>query len=145
MVDIALSVKLYTSASTFIDLNASPYRIADGSFAQQSVQHRRKTASSPFLEGEYVISSLRQNVTEQFSVYVSGASQYATQTAVVALQNALEQTQFSIVKTVNNLQVTWSCYASDYTMQSNRALTNANLVQIQIQLIRDPIETIVSV
>ena len=145
MADVTLSVKLYTGASTFIDLNTSPYRIADGSFAQQSVQHRRKTASSPFLEGEYVVSSLRQNVTEQLSVYVSGVSQYATQTAVVALQNGLEQTQFTVVKRLNNMQTTWSCYASDYTMQSNRALTNANLIQVQIQLIRDPIETIVSV
>jgi hypothetical protein len=142
---VALSLKLYTGTSTFLELNATPYRVADGSFDSQSVQHRRKMASSPFTEGEQLVSSLRGNVTEQFSIYVSGTTQYATRTSVKALQDALEQPAFKMVRTIDDAQVTWNCYASDYTMVSSRPLMVAKLIQVQVQLIRDPIETYVQV
>jgi hypothetical protein len=143
---VALSVKLFTGTSTFLELNNKvSYRIADGSFDQQAVQHRRKTAQSPFTEGEYVVSSLRGNVTEQFGVYVSGATQYDARVAVKALQDALEQPTFKVVRTIDNAQSTWSCYSSDYTMQSNRPLLVAKLVLVQVSLLRDPVETLASV
>jgi hypothetical protein len=146
MADLNISFKLYTGASTFLELNnKTNYRLSDGSFDNQAVQHRRKTATNPFVEGEYVVSSLRGNVTEQVNVQVFGATQFAARSAVQALQTALEQTTFQVVRTIDNWKTTWTCYASDYTMQSNRPLMNAKMVIVQIQLLRDPVETYASV
>jgi hypothetical protein len=84
-------------------------------------------------------------VTEQFAVYVSGQTQYACRVSVKALQDALEQPSFKVVRTIDDAQVTWNCWASDYTMTSSRPLLVAKLIQVQVQLIRDPIETIAQV
>jgi hypothetical protein len=146
MADLAISVKLYTGASTYIELNdKATFWVADGSFENQAVQHRRKTATSPFVEGEYVVSNLRGNVTEQLNVYVKGATQYAVRSSLKTLQTALEQQTFQVVRTIDNWKTTWTCYASDYTMQSSKPLLHSKLVLVQIQLIRDPVETIASV
>jgi hypothetical protein len=146
MADLNISLKLYTGVSTYLELNDKVnYRMGEGSFDNQSVQHRRKTSTNPFVEGEYVVSSLRGNVTEQMNVQVFGANQYATRSALQTLQTALEQTTFQVVRTIDNWKTTWTCYASDYTMQSSRPLMNAKMVIVQIQLLRDPVETIASV
>lgn len=140
---LALSVKLYVSSSSYIELNDnSTYRIADGSFESQAITHRRKTAASPYVEGTYVVSSLRENVTEQLNVYVMGASSYATRSALTTLQTALEQPIFTLVRTVNNWQTVWTCYSSDYSMFSSKPLMMANMVRVDIQLQRSPSETV---
>lgn len=146
MAGINLSVRLYTGTSTYLELNnKTEYTVANGSFENQAVQHRRKTATSPFVEGEYVVSSLRNNVTEQLNVYVNGATQYASRLSLKSLQAALEQPSFTVVRTVDNWKTTWSCYASDYTMQASKPLIHAKMVLVQIQLLRDPVETIAQV
>jgi hypothetical protein len=139
---LALSVRLYVSSTSYLELNDnSTYRIADGSFENQAITHRRKTAASPYVEGTYVVSSLRDNVTEQLNVYVMGASTYATRSALATLQSALEQPIFTLVRVVNNWQTVWTCYSSDYSMYSSKPLMMANMVRMDIQLQRSPSET----
>jgi hypothetical protein len=140
---LALSVRLYVGPSTYIELNDnSTYRIADGSFENQAVTHRRKTAMSPYVEGTYVVSSLRENVTEQMNVYVMGKTSYATRSALTTLQTALEQPMFTIVRTINNWQTVWTCFASDYSMYSSKPLMMASMVRVDIQLQRSPSEIV---
>lgn len=142
MSDLNVSLRLYTTASNYLELNnKTTYILADGSFETQSVQHRRKTATNPFIEGEHVVTALRDNVTEQVNVYVVGATQHAARSALLALQQALEQPTFKVVLTVDNWRTTWNCYASDYTVQASRPLLYAKRIQMMIQLLRDPNET----
>jgi hypothetical protein len=129
--------------SSLLELNDdSTYRVADGSFENQATQHRRKTATNPFIEGEYVVSSLRGNITEQVNVYVKSDSQYVTRAAVKLITDALEQPTFTFIASVDNWKTTWTCYSSDYTLSSSKPLLHSSMVQVQIQLLRDPVEVV---
>jgi hypothetical protein len=146
MSDLALSVLLSTSTTSWLELNdKAVYRVAEGSFASRQVSHRRLSAQSQFLEGEYVYSSVRSNVTEPLNVYVQGATQYAAEAALNSLITALEQTTFTVVRTVGDARYTLSCYASDYTLSADRPLLHAKRILAQIQLLQDPVTVLTQV
>lgn len=137
---------LMSTPTGYLELNdRTTYRVADGSFSSRAVTHRRLSAQSPFLEGEYVYSSVRANISEPLNVYVTGATHFAMETALQALVTALEQTTFTVVRTIGDARYTLACYASDYTISADRPLLHATRVLVQIQLLQDPVAALTQV
>lgn len=129
-----------TTATGLISLNTTPYRLSGETFGSASVTHRRTELKSPYLEGTYVVNSLRENIIETVSVWVGedGLTESELEAAVTALTEALDQVQFQAVKTKDGHSVLWNCYASDYTRVAQREYQHAGKVRVDVQLVRDP-------
>lgn len=138
MSDIYVSVALSTPDGA-LELNSAPYRVGDGSFEESAVTLRKQTVQSPFLEGEFVVNALRGNSTESLNVWVSESSAFALQASLDVLKDALRQPQFTLVRTVQNARTTFYCYASDYSVTTQRALLHANRAQLRTQITREPV------
>lgn len=139
-----LRVKISNGAGWWVELNdGRVYRVGDGSFEEQTVTFRRKSATNEFLEGEYVISALRENVTVPLNVWVYGQSAYDLEARRKALTDLLSRPTFQVRRSVDDATTVWNCYASDYTVSSTRPLLHARMCQVRAQLVRDPVEYLI--
>ena len=138
-----LSVKVYTDPVTFIELNDRvSYRIEAGSFAQQATSKKRQEATSPFLEGTYIVNALRENVTEQLNVYVYGSSPSDFQSKLQVLKDAFDLNEFVVTRTLGDSVHTWNCYSSDYSLTTQREFMHAKMGLLSVQLLRRPQEVV---
>lgn len=135
-----LSVVVSVPAGTLELNDRVTYRIADGSFAEQSVSKRRQEASNPFLEGAFTVNALRENVTETLKVYVYGTTHAEFAAAMNALKAAFDQARFTVTKTVEGSAVVWSCFSSDYRMSTPREFVHSKMGTLEVSLVRHPVE-----
>lgn len=118
------------------------YRVAKGSFENSAVQFRRDDVTNAFLEGKYTINALRENVTETLAVYVYGSTHAEVMSAVKSLTDAVSQIRFYMEINIGNVVKGWNCYASDYTVNITHELLHAKMALVNVQIVRDPVETI---
>ena len=138
---LLLSVRITSSPGWWVELNdKKAYRVAEGSFEDESVTHRRAEASSPFLEGTYVTNALRENVQVPLNVYVMGQTAYEMRSRLARLKELLEQPQFQVEYTVDDARTIWNCYASDYSTSTPRAFLHSKMALLKANLLRDPTE-----
>ena len=137
MSDIVLSVRVSFDGD-WVELNVAPYRVGDGSFEESAVAFRRQTVTSPFLEGEFVVTALRGNVNESLNVWVKESDAFALQMSLKTLKAAFGQPQFTLERTVENVKTTFYCYASDYAVTTQRPLLHANMAQFKATRVREP-------
>lgn len=129
---------ILTTPSGPLSLNTAPYRLAGGSLESSSVTHRRTELQSPFLEGSYVVNSVRENTIVPVSVYVEADTQTELRDAREVLTAALDQVQFTATVVLDEASEMWHCYASDYTVNAPRELLHATKIRVDAQLVRDP-------
>lgn len=139
---LTLSVTVSTPTGTLELNDRVVYRVADGSFADQSVTKRRTEAPNPFLEGTFVVNALRDNVTETLKVYVYGSTHAEFAAAMAELKEAFDQARFAVVKTVEGQVTTWSCYSSDYQMSTQREFVHSRMGLLSVSLLRHPREVL---
>lgn len=117
----------------WIDLEdeAGGYELHADSFASRQVQLRKVEAEGEWVEGSYTTRSVRGNIVEPLVVYVSGATIYECRMRTKALTDALEQLRFGFTLTVEDYKETWSCFASEYTIEANQPLMFARKVIVR--------------
>lgn len=131
---------ILTVPNGVLSLNSDPYKLASDSFATESVTFRRTEVSNPHLEGTYLVNALRENVTTQVSVWVTGATRDELVPALRTLCDAFGQVRFNAQLVVDGHSQIWSCYASDYVVSTQREFMHASRAKIDVNLIRDPHE-----
>jgi hypothetical protein len=136
-----VSLKVENDNGLWIELNdGAVFRLADGSFDGQATQWRRTEVSNPFIEGTFITNALRENITERVNVYVQGQTVFECKYYTSVLKTAVSQIRFQAELTIEDARVMWNCYASDYTVESNRPLLHSRMCLVKIDLIRDPVE-----
>lgn len=137
--DLAVQASIQTQLG-WVDLEdiANGYELGKESFTEQGVSWRKQTVSSDWLEGTFVNHGVRENVVEKLSVYVTGATPYEMAVRMKVITDALGQTRFGLKFTFDDLQETWSCTMSDYTISSTQELRFSKLALVQASISRLP-------
>lgn len=117
------------------------YRIAAGSFEDQSVSFRRSEVTNPFVEGTFVVNALRENVTESLQVWVEDRPRLPLQDAVEALAAAVSQVSYVMQVQIRSDVFTWNCYAADYSVVTKREFIHARMAQVSAEIPRHPAHT----
>ena len=103
------------------------------------VTYDRKIVSSPYVNGDVTVHRRRGNVSEKFSVYVMAATQTELQTNTKTLIDAFSQNKFNLAVTLDSVQYTYQCEASDYQVEWSNAHMFSLMVKVTFNLIRNPI------
>lgn len=93
-----------------------PYVIGRNGFGPGSVQWRKKTVESPFVNGRFVVSQVKDAVSMTLSVRVKGASFDWLDYHVQQLVNAMSQFDYSVTWTINGVTHTYRCEAADWAI-----------------------------
>jgi len=115
--------------------DGSTYKINKGSFENSAVQFRRDEVSNSFVEGKFLVNALRENVTENLSIYafsnpspqwISGTT-YAAGNFVYYLGLTYRRQIAGAGTTAPNLDTTnWILYSETASLKTNiDAVTNA--------------------
>ena len=127
-----------SAPSGWIDLNYSPYRLEASTFGERSVSWRKREVSSEFVEGTFVVSAVRENVTETLAVWVKGESEFDLQTNLDKLCGALEQLSYRLMQRHGNSAVYYDCTVADYTVTESREFKHAGIALVRASVPRHP-------
>jgi hypothetical protein len=103
------------------------------------VSYDRRTVSSPYVNGDITVHRRRGNVAERFGVYVRGSNQTAIRANIQTLVDAFSQNKFNLSMTLDSVEWSYSCEASDYQIEWVNANFSALQVKVVFNLIRSPI------
>jgi len=139
MIDLTV---LIASPTGMLNLNTYPYRISGESFASETTSHRKTEASNPYVEGTFVVNTVRENIGTSLAVwvYTDPPNRNELLRALGALKDALDQAFFTVTLTVNGGTQLWNCVTSDYNVESQRELVHATRAKLVAQLNRLPYE-----
>lgn len=128
-----------TAPSGTLDLNnPGVYKLHSEALGEKQVQHRKQVAKNPYVEGEYVVSSVRENVTEPVAVWVYGSTESLLRARITALTDAFDQIQYQLVFRHEDSTETWTCQTADYTITRGYELRHAKHALIRAQVPRRP-------
>lgn len=130
------------NGTSWVNLNDTVnFRVA-GEFREQSqVQHRKITATSVIVEGEYTVHSVRANVTETVNIWVHGATQADVTTNLVNLETWFTQNSYQLRFRFGNSRETWDCFVADYIIGRNQVFSHSVMAAFSAQVPRLPAVT----
>lgn len=79
----------------------------------QAIQ-RRTTASSPFVQGETLVSSVKEQTRLAMRIRVKGTSQATLESRTATLLAAFDQFHYEISVTIEGTVHRWACDAADF-------------------------------
>jgi hypothetical protein len=139
----------FAASVTRSDLGLATLNINDGLDYRVSneimgsmVTYDRKTVSSPYVNGDVTVHRRRGSVAEKFAVYVYGDTQTELQANVKTLIEAFSQNVFNLIMTLDSVEWSYKCEASDYQIEWSNAHMFANQVRVVFNLIRSPIPVV---
>lgn len=143
--ELDMSVKIET-ATGWLDLaDGALFDLEATTFDSQSVTWRKQEATSPWVEGSFVTSAVREDVTENLSVYVYGESRSEHMRMRKALTDALGQLTYRILVRVEETAVYWDCEPADYSITTSREFLHATMCVVKAQIPRKPeLETLLA-
>lgn len=128
-----------TAPSGTLDLNQEGvYKLEATAFGDRAVQQRKTTAKNPFVEGEFVVHSVKENITEVLAVYVYATTPLLLRQRVVALTDAFDQIQYSLVFRHGTTTSTYTCQTADYSIRQQHEYRHALLALVTAQVPRRP-------
>jgi hypothetical protein len=116
MSDLTVSLQVTREGSTSLELNDGVTYILTDRVTPGPITWRRESVTSPYLDGEFTVSRVREESDLQLVVDVIGTTLSEIDTAVEVLIDALTQPAFEITFTVEDVTYQWSCEAGDYVM-----------------------------
>lgn len=140
MTDLAISCRL-TTPNGWLDVNDGVYRLAADAFGESATTWRRREASNPFVEGTWTVSAVRENMTEQLSVWVRGDYAEQTSAAVQELLDALGQRNFGLEVTFDGITRFYTCFVADARVLANGPMRVARMAQVIADIPRHPVYT----
>lgn len=138
-----ISVKIQTPTG-WLDLEDpdSGYEVHAESLGERSVTYRKTEASSPWVEGTFPISAVRDNVVESLSIYVRGDTTYEFKRRVQVLTDAIEQLSYLLLVRIEDASEYWQCFPADYSIQTQHEYLHARLGVVRAQVPRLPAVTL---
>lgn len=137
--DGRLAYHLWIQApSGLLELTAAPYDLDDQAMAEAAVSMRQRTVEADWVEGTFVLSSVRANVLENVNVYVEADTVSDWQTAKDALRESFEQLSYLLIERWENVERRFTCMPANYTMQSSGPMRFATMGKISAQVPRLP-------
>ena len=117
---------------------AGGYELHKDAFASRSTSSRKLEIESDWVEGSYTARAVRGNVTETLAVWIEGPTPYVREARTDAVIAGLEQLQYRFRLTHGNHRETWTCFYTDYQIESSQELRFSNLVVLRASIPRLP-------
>lgn len=140
MSDLNISCRM-TTPNGWLELNNGLYRLSAEAFGESETTWRRIEADNPFVEGTWTVSAVRENVTENLSVWVRGNYPEQTSAAIQELLNGLSQRNFGLEVTFDGVTRFYTCFVSDATVSASGPMRVARMAQVVAQVPRHPVFT----
>lgn len=142
MPDLSLGVTLSSPSGdlflNYLDVN-SGYKVEKSFREQRQQTFRKQSVESRWVDGSFVVHSVRENVIEQVSVYVYGATHTDWLQKLLALQAAFSQLSYSMIFTYGGTTTEyWSCQPADFTVRTQQEFQVAKMALVQAQVPRLP-------
>jgi hypothetical protein len=118
MSDLTVSLVVSRTELSLADLEVNDgvtYFLTDR-FTPGPITWRRESVTSPYLDGEFTISRVREESDIQLAIDVIGTTQTGIQTSVQTLIDAFTQHNFTLTFTVEGSVWKWNCEAGDYAL-----------------------------
>lgn len=129
---------MVSTPAGYLALNSEPYRLAGDTLNLEAVTHRKAEVTSPYVEGTFVVHSVRDNVILPLNIWVEGATYNDLREAVLTLCAAFDQPHFTVMATIDTRTELWNCVASDYSVSNQRELLHSLVARVDVQLVRHP-------
>jgi len=130
-----------------LQLNTTPgnnYRVITDSMGTGDISHRRLTADSPWVPGETLVASVKEQVSMPLGIRVTAASNAALKADMTTVVNAFSQFSYTITVTLDSQ--TWgvySCQPADFSIGDSGNYQNLQMItyrqEIYLQIPRNPI------
>lgn len=117
---------------------AAGFELHAETFSTKTVTHKKVDVESEWIEGSWTQRSLRNNITEMVSVWITGRSGAEMMGRVRRLTNALDQPSFRIYWEVDGYKELWYCQSADYTIESSQPMLFARQVLVKASVPRLP-------
>lgn len=118
--------------------NPGIYKLEASTRADRSVTQRKITAGNPFVEGEFTVHSVRENVTEAVSVYVYASSAGVLRQRINEVCNALDQVHYTLAFKTDTDTETWTCMAAEYSIRQQHEFQHSYMALISASIPRLP-------
>lgn len=142
MTDIGLSLLITRDllSKAVLELNDHTKFIVANQLLGGSVSWDRRTAKSPWVEGEVVLTRTRGLVMEPVGIYVIGSSHATMMTNLDELLEAFTQDGYSLQMTIGTSPARyWYCEAADYQVQWTNTGVVAHQMTVSLQVPRQPL------
>lgn len=116
----------------------SVYRLEATTREERQVSFRKQEVTSPFVEGSYLITAVRENVVENVSLYVYGDSQVQMDQRLEAVLERLEVPRYRMYWRSDGVEERWDCQAASYTVRTQREFQYAKMALVKAQIPRLP-------
>ena len=107
-------------------------------FGSSQVGWRRETAESRFYHGQYLLHAVKNNVTENVTVYLRGDTQNAVTELVMLLEELFSQPTYQVRVQYGDHRETWYCQTADYTVERSHVLMHNHMAKMTFQVPRLP-------
>lgn len=114
------------------------YKLERSTRDNRQVTKRKIDATNPFVEGTYTVAAVKENVTENVSIYVYASSQAALRARIAAVTDCLDQIRYTLTYGVDGNIETWTCFSADYSIQSQQEFQHAYMALIRANVPRLP-------
>lgn len=119
------------------------YAVHGDSFANVAQSYRRREANSEYIEGTFTLAATRENSQESLVVWVRGDSFGEQRRFQDKLCRDVEQLSWMVMRRYEDMAEYWQCFASDYSVESQREFLHARLAIVRINVNRLPGVTVV--
>ena len=114
------------------------YAVHGDSFASYTQSWRRREVSNEWVEGTYPVSLVRENVTEPLAVHVYGDTPGEERAYRDKLISTIEQYSWMLMVRIGDIADYWSCFSSDYTVETQREFIHAQRSVVRATVTRLP-------
>ena len=121
-----------------LDLNAAPYSLEASTRSELAMTWRKEEVTSPFIEGAYQVSAVRENVTEAVAVWVRTDSYMTMDKAVQDLLGVAERPFFTMTFGHDGVTESWDCQTCQYSVITEQAYQMAKIALVKLQVPRLP-------
>lgn len=141
--DLDLQVKVQAATGWFDLEDGAHYSVHADSLASKSVSYRQRTVENDFVEGSFIATSVRENITETLAFWVSGSSHYEWRTYVDKLTDALEQLSYLVMVRIEDMAEYWTCSPAQWTVETQREFIHARMGVVRASIPRLPTALVV--
>lgn len=138
MADLVTAAVL-TSSLGVLDLHDEvSYKLESSTRDNRQVTHRKQDATNPYTEGSLTVHAVRENVTENVSVFVYGTGQQSAKELVDAFTDVLDLPYYVLALTIGDNDELWYCTTADYSIQTTQPLQVARMALVKAAIPRLP-------
>jgi hypothetical protein len=111
---------------------------ADTSLSNSARSWRKVTATSPVMDGDYLIHATLGMVTEQMKWWVRGGDQVQLAENLWQLQELFDQYDYRLRLTFNDYVETWQCQLADTTIERTHVYMHSAMAAFTASIPRFP-------